>query len=79
MTEPTAVLAHHLGKVSLDGGNQVMPVKPKFTRKYCLGDLEIQQTIGEPKACLFPGQVIPSGAICVPSRDSTSLRGHCFP
>ena len=45
--EATA-LAIHLGKVQLTDSNPVLTTKPpKFTRKYSLRDLEIQQTIGE--------------------------------
>jgi len=45
--EATA-LAIHLGKVQLTDSTPVLTTKPpKFTRKYSLRDLEIQQTIGE--------------------------------
>ena len=45
--EATA-LAIHLGKVQLTDSSPVLTTKPpKFTRKYSLRDLEIQQTIGK--------------------------------
>ena len=39
-------LAHHLGQVSLDSSPVLTAKTPKFTRKYSLRELEIQQTIG---------------------------------
>ncbi len=39
-------LAHHLGQVSLDSSPVLTAKAQKFTRKYSLRDLEIQQTIG---------------------------------
>ncbi len=39
-------LAHHLGQVSLDSSPVLTAKSPKFTRKYSLRELEIQQTIG---------------------------------
>lgn len=40
-------LAHTLGQVSLESSPGLSPKTPKFTRKYSLRELEIQQTIGE--------------------------------
>ncbi|XP_064393943.1 cAMP-dependent protein kinase catalytic subunit PRKX-like [Halichondria panicea] len=39
-------LAHHLGQVSLDSSPVLAAKAAKFTRKYSLRELEIQQTIG---------------------------------
>ena len=50
MAQPMASaldLAHHLGQVSLDSSPVLVAKTPKFTRKYSLRELEIQQTIGE--------------------------------
>lgn len=40
-------LAHHLGQVSLDSSPVLTAKTPKFTRKFSLRELEIQQTIGK--------------------------------
>lgn len=44
-------LAHHLGQVSLDSSPVLTPRAPKFTRKFSLRELEIQQTIGKSSRC----------------------------
>ena len=41
-------LAHHLGQVSLIDSSPVLTTRtPKYTRKFSLRELEIQQTIGK--------------------------------
>ena len=40
-------LAHHLGQVTLDSSPVLTAKAPKFSRKFSLRELEIQQTIGE--------------------------------
>ena len=40
-------LARHLGQVSLDSSPVLTPKPTKFTRKFSLRELEIQQTIGK--------------------------------
>ena len=40
-------LAHHLGQVSLDSSPVLTAKAPKYTRKFSLREMEIQQTIGE--------------------------------
>ena len=45
--QQAAALAHHLGQVSLESSPVLSAKTPKFTRKYSLRELEIQQTIGE--------------------------------
>ena len=46
-----ADLAIHLGQVSLDSSPAMTPKPAKFTRKFSLRELEIQQTIGEAFWC----------------------------
>ena len=49
-TQPMAAaldLAHHLGQVSLDSSPVLTAKTPKYSRKFSLRELEIQQTIGE--------------------------------
>ena len=46
-TETTTMdLARHLGQVSLDSSPVLGPREPKVQKKFCLRELEIQQTIG---------------------------------
>lgn len=40
-------LARHLGQVSLESSPILGPREPRYTRKFSLRELEIQQTIGE--------------------------------
>ena len=40
-------LAHHLGQVSLESSPVLTAKTPKYTRKFSLREMEIQQTIGE--------------------------------
>ena len=47
-----ADLARHLGQVSLDSSPVLTPKPAKFTRKFSLRELEIQQTIGKPFSVL---------------------------
>ena len=44
-------LARHLGQVSLDSSPVLTPKPTKFTRKFSLREMEIQQTIGKVILC----------------------------
>ena len=45
--EAATKLAHELGQFTLDSSPVLTAKTPKFTRKYSLRELEIQQTIGK--------------------------------
>lgn len=45
--QQATTLAHQLGQVSLDSSPVLSAKAPKFSRKYSLRELEIQQTLGE--------------------------------
>jgi len=55
MGHEATALAIHLGKVQLTDSSPVLTAKtPKFTRKYSLRELEIQQTIGRKESVWVP-------------------------
>ncbi len=56
-------LAHHLGQVSLDSSPVLAAKAAKFTRKYSLRELEIQQTIGE-LCCILLAVMQPYAQCC---------------